>query len=129
MPQNRRFGLQIQYLIAGIQFDDSLSPPPNLLQWKYLMNQLRVGTAQFENRDGDKDFNLSRVESLTASAADQGAQIVSFHECCIPAYSWTQPLSSVQLKGIAEPVPGWTLHTKTDRNRSGILVDPDGRSV
>ena len=69
------------------------------------MKDIRIGAAQFENRDNDKAYNLSRIEHLTRRAVDQGAQIVSFHEICIPAYSWMQPLSKEAMLDVAEPVP------------------------
>ena len=69
------------------------------------MKDLRIATAQFEHRDGDKVFNLSRIEALTRQAVEAGAQIVSFHEGCIPAYSWLQPMTKSQLADVAEPVP------------------------
>ncbi|NQV23673.1 MAG: nitrilase [Rhodopirellula sp.] len=69
------------------------------------MREIRVATAQFENRDNDPDFNLGRIRSLTRLAVEQGAEIVSFHEGCIPGYTWVQPLSYQQLAEVAEPVP------------------------
>ena len=69
------------------------------------MKEIRIGTAQFENRDKDKAYNLGRIRELTRRAVEQGAEIVSFHEGAIPAYSWIQPLSYEQLLGVAEPVP------------------------
>ncbi|HEX3602358.1 MAG TPA: nitrilase-related carbon-nitrogen hydrolase, partial [Lacipirellulaceae bacterium] len=69
------------------------------------MRQIRVAAAQFENRDNDKQFNLSRIADLARRAVEQGAEIVSFHEACIPAYSWIQPLDKRQLLDVAEPVP------------------------
>jgi len=69
------------------------------------MNDLRVAAAQFEARDRDKAFNLSRVRELSRKAVDQGAQIVSFHECSITGYTFLQTLSPQQLAEIAEPVP------------------------
>src|SRR4029079_16907221 len=69
------------------------------------MREIRVAAAQFENRDNDKDYNLSRVEALARRAVDAGAEIVSFHEACIPAYSWVQTLSKQQLLDVAEAVP------------------------
>ena len=69
------------------------------------MRDIRVAAAQFENRDNDKEFNLSRIRDLTRKAVDQGADIVSFHEGCIPGYSWIQPLTKQQLIEVAEPVP------------------------
>ncbi len=70
------------------------------------MRDIRVATAQFENRDNDKAYNLSRIRELTRRAVEQGAEIVSFHEGCIPAYSWIQPLNKAQMLDLAEPVPG-----------------------
>src|SRR5258706_9351665 len=73
-----------------------------------LMNDLRVAAAQFEARDRDKSFNLSRIRELSQRAVDQGAQIVSFHECSITGYTFLQTLLPQQLAEIAEPVPDGT---------------------
>lgn len=69
------------------------------------MRDIRVATAQFEHRDNDKSYNLGRIRELTRRAVEQGAEIVSFHECCISAYTWVQPLSYQQLLDVAELVP------------------------
>ena len=66
---------------------------------------LRVAACQFEHRDGDTAFNLERMRSLAFGAVASGAEVVSFHECCIPAYSWVQPLTKPQLLEVAERVP------------------------
>jgi len=69
------------------------------------MRDIRVGAAQFEHRDGDKDYNLSRIAELTRRAVQQGAEIVSFHECSITGYTFLQTLDRQQLAALAEPVP------------------------
>jgi predicted amidohydrolase len=69
------------------------------------MRDIRVATAQFENRDNDKAYNLGRIRELTRTAVEQGAEIVSFHEVCIPAYSWVQGISKAELLDVAEKVP------------------------
>ena len=69
------------------------------------MREIRIATAQFENRDNDKAFNLSRIRELTRRAVDEGAEIVSFHEGCVPGYSWIQPLEKEDLLEVAEAVP------------------------
>ena len=69
------------------------------------MRDIRIAAAQFEYRDGDKEFNLTRIRELTAQAVAQGAEVVSFPECCISAYSFVQELSKEQLTELAEPVP------------------------
>ncbi len=69
------------------------------------MRDIRIAAAQFEARDADKDYNFSRIEALARQAVEQGAEIVSFHECCIPGYTFLQTLSCEELQGLAEPVP------------------------
>ncbi len=69
------------------------------------MRDIRVAAAQFQHRDGDKAYNLSRIDSLTRRAVDQGAEIVSFHECSITGYTFLQRLDRGQLTALAEPVP------------------------
>ena len=69
------------------------------------MSPLRIAAVQFEHHDGDKAYNLGRIRELASRAVEQGAQVVSFHECCIPAYSYVQPFSKAQLLDVAEPVP------------------------
>jgi predicted amidohydrolase len=69
------------------------------------MQDLRIAAAQFEYRNADKAYNLSRIRELTREAVGQGAEIVSFPECCISAYSFVQPFSKEQLLELAEPVP------------------------
>ncbi len=69
------------------------------------MRDIRVATAQFENLDNNKGANLDRIDALTGRAAGQGAEIVSFHEGCIPGYTWLQPLTRHELLDVAEFVP------------------------
>ena len=69
------------------------------------MRDIRIATAQFENRNADKSYNFSVMEKLTRQAADQGAEVVSFHEICIPAYTFVRDFSKEQLLDLAEFVP------------------------
>jgi predicted amidohydrolase len=69
------------------------------------MREVRIATAQFEARDGDKAHNLARIDALAAQAAEDGAELVIFHECCIPGYSFLERLSRPDLEALAEPVP------------------------
>ena len=69
------------------------------------MRDLRVGAAQFEHRDGDKAHNLSRIDDLAGRAAQQGAEIVSFHECSVTGYTFLRHLDRPALVRLAEPVP------------------------
>ncbi len=70
------------------------------------MRDIRVGVAQFEARDRDKESNLARIDELTGRAASQGAEVVSFHECCVPGYTFLMRLGREELTALAEPVPG-----------------------
>jgi predicted amidohydrolase len=69
------------------------------------MKEINIATAQFQTRNGDKEFNLSRIEALTAEAAAKGANVVSFHELSITSYSYLRNLSHVELLNTAEEVP------------------------
>lgn len=69
------------------------------------MRDTRIAAAQFEHRNGDTEFNLSRIRELTRQAVDAGAEIVSFHECCISAYSFVQQFCKEELLELAEEVP------------------------
>ena len=70
------------------------------------MRDICIAAAQFEARDADKDHNFGRIEALARRAAAQGAEIVSFHECCIPGYTFLQELARAEIEALAEPVPG-----------------------
>jgi predicted amidohydrolase len=69
------------------------------------MRDIRVAAAQFEHRNDDKAYNLSRVRALTRRAVEQGAEIVSFHECCLSGYTFLQHLGRAELAGVAERIP------------------------
>src|SRR5262249_8633119 len=69
-------------------------------------NDLKIATAQFENRSGDKAFNLAAIKALSARAAHSGAKVVAFHECSISGYSFARRLSREELWSLAEVIPG-----------------------
>ena len=69
------------------------------------MKDIRIATAQFETRDGDKEYNFSRIEKLTAGAAEQGARVVCFPELCISAYTFLKNLNKEEIFNLAEEVP------------------------
>jgi predicted amidohydrolase len=69
------------------------------------VREMRVAAAQFEHRNDDKVYNLARIKGLTQRAVEQGAEIVSFHECSISGYTYLQHLSPSELAEVAELVP------------------------
>lgn len=69
------------------------------------MDKLKISTAQFENRSGDKEFNLSRIESLAREASLQGSHAIAFHECSITGYAFARNLSREEMTALAEYIP------------------------
>ena len=69
------------------------------------MRTLKIAVAQFAPKDGDKEYNLSVIEKLTAKAKSAGAEVISFHEMSITAYTFFKDLDREQVKSYAENVP------------------------
>ncbi len=69
------------------------------------MKNIRISTAQFENRSGDKEYNLSVIESLSEKAASQGSDVIAFHECSVTGYTFARDLTREQLLAISELIP------------------------
>lgn len=66
---------------------------------------MNIAVAQFEPKDGDKSYNLSVIERLVKKAKEEGADVISFHEMSITAYTFTKNLSHSQITKLAEEVP------------------------
>jgi predicted amidohydrolase len=69
------------------------------------MKKLKIATAQFEHRNGDKDYNLDVIESLSYRAAKEGANVVVFHECSISGYAFARHFTKRQMLDLAEFIP------------------------
>jgi predicted amidohydrolase len=69
------------------------------------MRTLKIAVAQFEPKDGDKEYNLSVIEKLTAEAKSRGAEVISFHEMSITAYTFFKDLSREEVVKLAEKIP------------------------
>jgi predicted amidohydrolase len=69
------------------------------------MDNLKISTAQFENRNGDKAYNISVIEKLSKKAAVEGSKVIAFHECSITGYTFARHLSKKQMLEIAEFIP------------------------
>ena len=70
------------------------------------MRKLKVAVAQFEPKDGDKAYNLAVIEKLTATAKEAGAEVISFHEMSVTAYTFFKNLNFDEVARLAESVPG-----------------------
>ncbi|SFF26313.1 nitrilase family protein [Thermoflexibacter ruber] len=69
------------------------------------MKPIKVATAQFESKSGDKFHNINKIRELCAIAVKQGAKVVAFHECSITAYTFARHLSKEQMLDLAEFLP------------------------
>jgi predicted amidohydrolase len=69
------------------------------------MDNLRISTAQFENRNGDKAYNLDVIEKLSRKAAGEGSNVITFHECSVTGYTFARNLSKQQMLDLAEFIP------------------------
>ena len=70
------------------------------------MDNLKISTAQFENKSDDKKYNLSVIDKLAKKAAAEGADVIAFHECSVTGYSFARHLSKEQMLDVAEFIPG-----------------------
>lgn len=90
------------------------------------MKNLKVSTAQFENRSGDKKYNLSRISELAAKAAAEGSDAIAFHECSVTGYTFARRLSRPEMLDLAEFIPGGpsvlTLQDIAAKNNIAVLA-------
>ena len=66
---------------------------------------MKLAVAQFEPKDGNKKYNLSIIDRLTKKAKHQGADLISFHEMSITAYTFMKNLNFSEIKSLAEKIP------------------------
>ena len=69
------------------------------------MKEINIAAAQLITKEGDKAYNLSRIEALSSEAAEKGARIVSFHELCVSSYTFLSKLSKEEMLEVAEEIP------------------------
>ena len=91
------------------------------------MRDIRVATAQFEHRNNDKVYNLSRVRDLTRRAVEQGAEIVSFHECCLCGYTFLQHLDRDELAAARRARARRTVGPRARSDRARVWHGGHGR--
>ncbi len=69
------------------------------------MDNMKISTAQFENKSDNKEYNLSVIDRLAEKAAQQGSQAIAFHECSVTGYSFARHLSKDEMLDLAELIP------------------------
>src|SRR5215470_8397575 len=70
-----------------------------------IMKNIKIATAQFENKSADKNYNLNVIKKLSGKAAEQGAHVIAFHECSVTGYTFARHLSKEELLGVSELIP------------------------
>jgi len=90
------------------------------------MENIKIATTQFEHKSNDKEYNLSIIDKLSKQAAEQGAQMIAFHECSITGYTFARHLSKTQMLELAELIPAGKsvdiLTQTAKRNNIAILA-------
>jgi predicted amidohydrolase len=69
------------------------------------MERIKISSAQFENRSGDKVYNLSVMDELSGRAAGEGSNVIAFHECSVTGYTFARNLSKDEMLELAELIP------------------------
>ncbi len=70
-----------------------------------MIDKLKISTAQFENKSGEKAYNLSIIDKLSQKASLEGSKAVAFHECSITGYTFSRNFSKTQMLDLAEYIP------------------------
>jgi beta-ureidopropionase len=90
------------------------------------MERIKISSAQFENRSGDKDYNLSIIARLVEKASGEGSHAIAFHECSVTGYTFARNLSKEAMLEIAEIIPSGSstmrLVELAERNNIVILA-------
>ncbi len=69
------------------------------------MDKIKISTAQFEHKSGDKNYNLSVIEKLSEKASLEGSNVIAFHECSVTGYTFARKLTKEQMLDLAEYIP------------------------
>jgi predicted amidohydrolase len=106
-----------------------------LIKNRFSMENIKIATAQFENKSGDKAYNIAVIDRLSRQAAVAGAPVIAFHECSVTGYTFAMHLSKEQMLDLAEYIPEGETIAKlkeiAERNNIAILAglfekDKDG---
>jgi predicted amidohydrolase len=87
------------------------------------MDKLKISTAQFENKSGNKKYNLSVIERLSEKASKEGSDVIVFHECSLTGYTFARRLSKEQMLDLAEFIPnGESIFKLTEIAKNNNIV-------
>jgi 5-aminopentanamidase len=87
------------------------------------MENLKISSAQFENKSADKKYNLGVIDKLSEKAAAEGSHVIAFHECSITGYSFARHLSKEQMLNVAEVIPeGESIHKLIEISKKNNII-------
>ena len=87
-----------------------------------MMKKIRVAAVQMGSKDGDFNYNLSIVDSLTKQAAKEKADIVSFHECCLTGYMFLEKLSTNEIINVAQALDSELINEIIYLSKSNSII-------
>jgi len=93
------------------------------------MRRIRVAAIQFDVKSGDKDANLSKVEELLGTIANQGVNIAAMSEYFLTGF----PVTRENVIKWAEPIPGKTTDRLAELAKRfrmcllGSMIERDGK--
>ncbi|MBX9867831.1 MAG: hypothetical protein K2Y14_13040 [Burkholderiales bacterium] len=87
------------------------------------MKDLKIASAQFENKSADKKYNLTIIDKMSASASRAGADVIAFHESSITGHTFAAKLSEKEMLNLAELIPnGESINILIDIARKNNII-------
>ncbi|WP_422350956.1 nitrilase-related carbon-nitrogen hydrolase [Flagellimonas sp.] len=66
------------------------------------MKDIKVASVQFEHKNGDKAYNLKRIQDFARQASQKEVDLIVFPECCITGCWFIRNLSKSDIAELAE---------------------------
>lgn len=66
------------------------------------MENIKVASVQFEHKDGDKAYNMKKIEEFVQQANKNDVDMIVFPECCITGYWFLRKLTKADLVALAD---------------------------
>lgn len=80
------------------------------------MHNLKISTAQFEHRSGDKNYNLSVIDQLSQKASAEGSKVIAFHECSVTGYTFARHFSNAQMSRFTRFICYWSIFDNNQKS-------------
>lgn len=69
------------------------------------MKDLRVACVQMQHDPGDKQSNMTKIQTFLQQASQRGVDLIAFPEMCLTGYVHVRDLGREQIEALAEHVP------------------------